>query len=185
MRLFVAVNLPVPLKARIAGLQRELALSGADVKWVEEENLHLTVKFLGEVVPERLAELQEALAQAVPDCRAFRLELSGLGTFPARGVPRVLWVGVGGEVEAFRELHGAVERALAALGYPGEEREFRPHLTLGRVRSPRGVDALRRRIAALDGPYGDLAVAEVALMESRLTPRGPVYRVSGVWGLRA
>ena len=185
MRLFVAVNLPGPLKGRIAGLQRELALTGADVKWVEEENLHLTVKFLGEVAPERLAALEGALARAVPACRAFRLELSGLGTFPPRGVPRVLWVGVGGEVEAFRDLHRAVERSLAALGYPEEDREFRPHLTLGRVRSPRGVDALRHRMAALDGAYGDLAVGEVALMESRLTPRGPVYRTCGVWGLRA
>ncbi|MGQ9531522.1 MAG: RNA 2',3'-cyclic phosphodiesterase [Desulfotomaculales bacterium] len=185
MRLFVAVNLPGSLKARIAALQRELALSGADVKWVEEENLHLTVKFLGEMAPERLAELEEALARAVPACRAFRLELSGLGTFPARGVPRVLWVGVGGEVEAFRELYGAVERALAPLGFTGEGREFRPHLTLGRVRSPRGVDVLRNRMAALDGAYGDLAVGEVALMESRLTPRGPIYRICAVWGLRA
>ncbi|MBC7106588.1 MAG: hypothetical protein H5T97_11670 [Firmicutes bacterium] len=91
---------------------------------------------------------------------------------------------MGGEVEAFRELHGAVERALAPLGYPGEEREFRPHLTLGRVRSHRGVEALRRRMAALEGAYGEVSVAEVALMESRLTSRGPLYRAAGVWGLR-
>ncbi|MBC7106394.1 MAG: RNA 2',3'-cyclic phosphodiesterase, partial [Firmicutes bacterium] len=78
MRLFVAVNLPEAVRARIAGLQRELALAGGDVKWVEEENLHLTVKFLGEVAPEGLPELQGALARAASDCRAFRLELRGL-----------------------------------------------------------------------------------------------------------
>jgi len=173
MRLFWAVNLPEPLKSRLASVQKELAKFCPGVKWVEQENLHLTVKFLGEapdiLVPDITAKVQEALAGLQP----FELLLQGTGTFGRP--PRVIWVGVGGDLEALRKVWDRVEDALAPAGFPRETRGFKPHLTLGRVREGRKV-RLPDETVGMDGSAA-FTVASVDLMRSVLTPRGPVYSV--------
>lgn len=175
MRLFVAAPLPDDLRRSLARIQATLETAPLPVRWVRPEGIHLTFKFLGEVEPSRLGEIEGVLHGAGGGIPPFRLRAAGAGAFPARGQPRVIWIGVEGEIETARRLHEALERALGSVGFPGENRPFHPHLTLGRVRGEARGDwrpALER--AAGEGA-GEFAVGEYALFESRLDARGATY----------
>lgn len=176
MRLFWAVNLPPEVRAVLAGVQRELKEARADAKWVEEENLHLTVQFLGDVPAEQVPALVAAVRKTVVP-GAFVLGLAGLGFFPDARAPRVLWAGVDGARERLHELHRGVSEAMAAQGFPARGR-FSPHLTLARLRSSRGaVDLARLVEARAGGRFGSFTVSSVELMQSVLSRRGPSYAV--------
>lgn len=177
LRLFWALSLPGDLKAKLGGFQAELKKLSPDAKWVKQENLHLTVKFLGEVEKSDLPVLTRAVTEGVRGRMPFRLELAGWGTFGRP--PRVLWVGVNGDVGALRELRVRVEKALLPLGFPVEKKFFSPHLTLGRLRSSRNVNAMCERaeeLVAERGPWGGFVVNRIDLMQSTLTRQGPIYR---------
>ncbi|OAT85807.1 RNA 2',3'-cyclic phosphodiesterase [Desulfotomaculum copahuensis] len=173
-RLFWAVNLPPVARAALAQVQAALKEAGADVKWVEAENLHLTIQFLGETPAGRV----QAIVRAVQDMVAvgpFGLHLSGLGVFSGRDGPRVVWAGVRQGGDSLASLHCQVGEAMRPLGYIPEKR-FSPHLTLARIRSSRGVAELMQLIAALAATHlGDITVSSVDLMQSELSRRGPVY----------
>ena len=142
--------------------------------WVAEANLHVTVKFLGNVDEARLGDVSAALQRAaiVPP---FEVAIRGLGAFPAASRPRVLWAGAP-ESPTFTRLAEDVDRALVALGFPPEARGFTPHVTLGRVREPRRDVALTQALeAAAARPFGTLRVDRVSLMRSDLSPRGALY----------
>jgi 2'-5' RNA ligase len=176
VRLFVAVELPEPLKEAVGALQAPLRRFNAAVSWTRPAGLHGTLKFLGEVDPPRRAGIEAALA-AVEAHAPFELRLRGLGAFPGWSAPRVLWLGIEPAAPPFAALHRTVEDALAPLGFPRETRPFHPHLTLGRVRDRRGLDALaahlRDRAAATD--LGAFAVREAVLFQSVFRPEGAVY----------
>jgi 2'-5' RNA ligase len=178
LRLFWALSLPGDLKAKLGGFQAELEKLSPDAKWVKQENLHLTVKFLGEVEKSDLPALTRAVTEGVRGQMPFRLKLAGWGTFGRP--PRVFWVGVNGDVGALRELRVRVEKALLPLGFPVEKKFFSPHLTLGRLRSPRNVNAMCERaeeLVAGRGSWGEFFVVNrIDLMQSTLTRQGPVYR---------
>ncbi|MEW6541440.1 MAG: RNA 2',3'-cyclic phosphodiesterase [Bacillota bacterium] len=177
LRLFWAVNPPGGLKAELGRFQSGLQNLPVDMKWVEQENLHLTVKFLGGVDCSVVPVLTRAVSGSVSGLAPFTLELAGWGTFGRP--PRVLWIGVGGALERFRELWVRVDRVLVPLGFPAEK-SFSPHLTLGRLRSARNAAVLRERaqtLAAARGSWGSFTVDRVDLMQSTLTREGPVYRV--------
>lgn len=149
---------------------------GTDAKWVETENIHLTLQFLGAVEPARAPLISRALAEAVSRRVAFSIRVQGSGVFPNRGRPRVVWVGLEGDGGALRALHGDIEAGLAPLGFAPEARGFSPHVTLGRLRSENGAGALIERLDALRGEaYGQFTVDTVVLMESKLSSRGPTY----------
>lgn len=176
MRLFVAADLPADLRARLAALQRELSGLRSEVRWVGPEGIHLTFAFLGEVAADRMAAVQGALAAAAEEGPApFRLRAAGVGVFPVRGPLRVVWVGIGGDRAAATRLERALARHLASCGFAPEEREFRPHLTLGRVRRDGGREdrALLGRHQSVD--LGEFPVDEIVLFESRLGPQGARY----------
>jgi 2'-5' RNA ligase len=178
VRLFVAADLPAGLRERLGALQHELSGMKSDVRWVRPEGIHLTLVFLGEVAPERLAQLRDALVAAAAEIAApFRLRVTGVGTFPDRGPLRVVWAGIDGDRAAAARLKTALGRHLAPCGFAAEEREFRPHLTLGRVRQERGRDdrTLLERHRSVD--LGEFEVDEVLLFESRLGPQGAQYAV--------
>lgn len=176
LRLFVAIVPPAPLPARLHALQERLRPAGADVKWVEAQNLHVTLKFLGETPETDLPGVKDVLRSLAPTQAPFHLRLAGAGFFPPRGTPRVVWVGLDEGFEALRHLHVAVESACRTLGFAPEDRPFAAHLTLGRVRSTGHEDALKREIVKLrDDVVGSFRVGGFSLVESRLTPRGPVY----------
>jgi len=139
-------------------------------------NLHLTLKFLGDVAESRIGAIVDTLKGATSDARVFDAELRGLGAFPSATRPRVVWAGVSEGAHAMVELAGRVDGALAALGFAREGRPFSPHVTLGRVRQPGRSQALTE--ALRDGAeceFGRIRVAGASLMRSELSPRGARY----------
>lgn len=182
MRCFIALEMPPAVKEHAAGLIKELKPTGADVKWVAAENLHLTLQFLGEVEPGMQPELEAALAGACAGRPPLELAIKGCGAFPGRGQPRVIWLGLSGMIDDLAELAQAVQAANRPLGFEPEARAFRAHLTLGRVRDRRGkkkappLGPLSRELAGLAGHRGPEFTADRAvLMQSTLTGSGPIY----------
>ncbi len=175
VRCFIAIELPPALKEEIAIRTEKVRRSGADARWVRADNLHLTLKFLGSVPEESLEEIKSALAGAARSHEGFRLRFRGAGVFPGRSRPRVVWIDVedSGRLLALQK---DIEEAMAALGYEAEDRPFSEHLTIGRLKSPKRRDILLRELDALAvEDFGELEVAEVALMRSTLRPGGAEY----------
>lgn len=186
LRLFVAVDLPPQVREALGRLQSELKrLDLARLRWVRPEGVHLTLKFLGETPARRLVGVEAALAGAVRG-PPFRLALGPPGTFGDRRGPRVLWLDIAGEVERLRALQAAVETALADAGFPPEERDFAPHLTLARVPQPPPpgtAESIERALGSVTPPAAEFLVSEVVLMRSRLQPGGAVYERLAVFPL--
>ena len=177
-RLFIAINLPLPERRAIREATAAMRAAGGHVTWVAEENLHLTLKFLGEQPLEALNALSQSLAGVAERCRPLTLELGGVGAFPSLRAPRVVWLGVARDPK-LELLHHDVEVACATLGYEVDGRAFRPHITLGRVRARPERDAARALAAAagLVRHRGVVEARSVDLMSSVLSPRGARYDV--------
>ncbi|MBI4420745.1 MAG: RNA 2',3'-cyclic phosphodiesterase [Gemmatimonadetes bacterium] len=179
MRLFIAVNFPDTLRQGVWEATATLRAADFPVKWVEPEGVHLTLKFLGEVAPERRDAIVSALRGAAEGTRRFVLAVSGFGAFPSPERPRVIWVGCE-RLPALELLQHRVEQALERLGFPLEGRAFRPHLTLGRVKQGARPPSFNRLESLLEGLdyVGESEVGSVDLMESRLGPHGARYEVA-------
>jgi 2'-5' RNA ligase len=179
IRTFVAVKAGPEVRAGAELLIGELCGSPADVKWVEPENLHLTVKFLGDVVAEGTPRVCEAVQGAVAGLAPFELEIRGAGAFPSVGRPGTVWLGTGRGSEQMEALFRPIDKALQKLGFPRESRRFHAHLTLGRVRrggpGVRELGELIRRQA--DFEAGSMTVGEATIFSSVLRPEGPTYQI--------
>ena len=180
VRCFVAIELPAEARRSIAGLVAGLREAGVrGLRPVNPDGVHLTLKFLGDVAASQVDGIAAAMEGAATDARPFDLELRGVGGFPDLRRPRVLWVGVGGDVEALQRLYSAVEEALSPLGFPPEGRAFTPHLTLARLRdgtSPEERARAAARLTSLAWEEGAaVPVGGVSLMRSTLRPGGAVY----------
>jgi 2'-5' RNA ligase len=179
IRTFVAIPLPAPLIEALQRVQQQLQskLPSALVRWSKPEQLHLTLRFLGDVPIEQIRQLEAALRVACEPTPALRLRLGGIGCFPHIGNPRVIWVGVGGDVEPLRVLQQRIKQYTGGFGVPAEVRDFTPHLTLGRVKkgwpvAPQIRNGIERfRSDAL----GDWSATEVELIQSQLRPDGACY----------
>jgi 2'-5' RNA ligase len=179
VRAFVAVQVSDQVRETITAIENDLRRVGADVKWVEPHNLHLTLKFLGDTATEKLEGLCAALREAVQGAAAFDLTLAGAGTFPpGRRSVRVVWIGSAEGREALAELARRVEDACASQGFEKEQRPFSPHLTIGRVRKE------SRRLAELAAAVSEvrfnplkLRIDRLNLIRSELSPKGPTYTV--------
>ena len=179
MRLFVAVNFPATMRARLWEATEPLRAMQLPVRWVAQDGMHLTLKFLGETDAQRLGELGDALERAVAGVRSMPVTVQGFGAFPNAAHPSVIWAGVVTD-PALELLQHAVEQAFGPLGFPPEGRPFRPHVTLGRLGrsrrdSPRG--AFRVLEEALDAlVWSETAeVTSVELMKSTTMKGGAVY----------
>jgi 2'-5' RNA ligase len=178
VRAFVAIEIGEDVRRRLAEAQDRLRRASAHVAWVPPQNIHVSLAFLGDIPRETIVpKVAAALDKAAGPVSPFGFDVAELGTFGSRRSPRVIWAGVHGE-EPLKALHGRVYAALAVLGLRLDEREFAPHLTLGRVRSPRGVEDLMKAIAALGQPaFGRVETTRVLLMRSTLLPSGAEYAV--------
>lgn len=176
-RIFIAVDLTDELRKELGALIRPLRGFGADIRWTPEENMHLTLKFLGDTPESRIQEVGEALEAVAADQESFRLVFGGLGAFPDTRNPRILWVGLAAGQEEMARLALAVETRMVRLGFAKEERPFSPHLTLGRVRSPKNLESFLRAFQETKY-HSDLSVMvdHLTLYQSTLTPEGSVYR---------
>lgn len=175
MRLFVATELPAVLREALASVQREMVAAPLPVRWVRPEGIHLTLKFLGEVQEARLTDIRTALRGSGEEITSFTLEAAGASVFPARGAPRLIWVEVRGDLPAAGRLAASIDAAMSRLGFPRETREFRPHLTLGRVKGTGRGDWRSSLERAAPRAAGAFQVNEHTLFESRLGPGGAVY----------
>lgn len=176
LRLFLAVVPPAAVVTRLTEVVERLRRFDYDVKWVEPNNMHITLKFLGEVDSELVPQLTTRVDAACQGARAFAVELKGIGTFPGQGRPRVIWVGVSSGTSELEALATAVSNAVSGLGFPKEP--FTPHLTLGRVRSGAGAMSqdFKQEMRRLEAEsFGCFTVREVKLMKSDLSRQGPRY----------
>ncbi|RYD04127.1 hypothetical protein N752_16220 [Desulforamulus aquiferis] len=128
LRLFVAIDLPRELKKNISQVQRQLAQKSKGIKWVEDVNLHLTLKFLGEVPTERRNDIHLAIKDSVQKMNSFKLQLKGLGTFGSPGKPNVIWIGIEGQREKLLNLHNRLDAKLSHLGLAGKKEGILPTL---------------------------------------------------------
>ncbi|MBI4637242.1 MAG: RNA 2',3'-cyclic phosphodiesterase [Candidatus Rokubacteria bacterium] len=176
VRSFVAVLLDPDTRAALGTAIERLRRAGRGVAWVVPDNLHVTLKFLGQVDEARLGEVASALAAAAAGVAAFDFVVQGLGAFPSVDRPRVVWAGAGEGAGALVTLASRVEEALGPLGFAAEARPFSPHVTLGRLRAPRRDPALAAALGASPGQvFGRIRAARVSLMRSDLSPRGARY----------
>lgn len=178
LRTFIAVDLGKTIRDRIITLQETLARTGTEIKWVEPENLHVTLLFLGEVDPRQVINVCRMVQDCASKQPAFPLSVETVGCFPNERRPRVVWVGVGEGAQELCALHDALEGPLQELGYRREERRYTPHITMGRVKSDRPTDDLAASLAKRAGwKGGAVTVEEILVMSSQLTPQGPQYMV--------
>lgn len=178
MRLFIAINLPAAECRRIHREAGALRKQGLPVRWVEPENFHVTLKFLGEVRREDVEPVKEAVAKAAAANGPFEAHVAGFGAFPTIRKPRVLWIGVEPS-PSLRCLKQDLEWALADAGYDREARAFHPHLTLGRAADDGAAGAFRGldEVAATMDYAGSFGVKSVDLMRSRRGSEGPRYTI--------
>jgi len=176
IRSFIAIDLPQDIREKLAAIQEQLRQSQAGVRWVKPGSIHLTLKFLGNIHPAQVEDIALAVAQEVRDEPPITLGAAGLGAFPSRRKPRVIWIGMEGEVQRLTRIQARVENALEPLGFGREKRPFRPHLTIGRVKDRRRLQALIDAMATLDmEPFNSFDADEIILYKSDLRPTGAIY----------
>ena len=165
-------------------MQQELRSYGADVGWAAIPSIHLTLKFLGEADPAIIPKLAESLESAAGSKRSFTLRLHGLGCFPNMGSPRVIWCGIDGETDALSQLQQEVETVCATFGFPPENRAFKPHLTLGRVKGKRNLQPLVDCIKLGSALERSFKADHFHIYRSILKPQGAVYTILQTIALR-
>ena len=183
VRLFIAVPTPEPVRAAAAAVIHRLR-GPEGVSWVKPERLHLTLRFLGQVSAEQKEEIESAIAETANAFSRFVVQCGGAGAFPTVRRPRTIWLGFSGEGKAsLVALAERLERRLEKCGFPREDRPFQPHLTLGRVKDPRAVRELARRLERETLEETDWPIDELHLVKSDLGPR-PVYTILAHYRLR-
>jgi 2'-5' RNA ligase len=177
-RLFIAINLPADLRQAAWDAAAPLRRADLPIRWVAPDALHLTLKFLGDVTTDVESQVVAAMEEAVQGCRSFTLPVGGFGAFPSADRPRVVWVGCEG-VPALELLQHRLEQRVEPLGFPGEARPFRPHLTLGRVKERAALGGLSRLERILEPLQfeREATIDSIDLMESILGPDGARYSV--------
>jgi 2'-5' RNA ligase len=180
MRTFIAIELPEAIKQGLAKTQGQLKEGGAGASWTRPEGIHLTLMFLGEVPDSKGPEIMNALTTAVRGTGRIQIEVAGAGAFPNTRNPRVLWIGVSGDLDALKALQTSVEGAMTKLGFVPEARKFSPHLTLARIKYLRPEDRWQKVIEGARGVnLGGFEANAVSLMKSELKPSGAVYTEMG------
>jgi 2'-5' RNA ligase len=179
IRTFIGIDIGKVIRDKVVALQDALGQIGTEVKWVEPENLHVSLLFLGEVDDRELPGVCSVVGDTVSKHQVFSLTVEKAGYFPPARTPHVLWVGISEGTKELRAIHDSLEPPLLKLGcYRREERKYTPHVTLGRVRSDRPAAQLTAALKLNAGWYGGhVEIREVLVMSSELTPKGPIYSV--------
>ena len=176
MRAFLGIGLPSGVREAVAAAIAPVRGLQAPIAWTAEKNLHITLVFLGEILPERVALVKRSMRVAASGFDPFSLTAEGGGAFPGTRNPRILWVGFLEPLELVRQLQQNMENALSGAGFPREDRPFHPHITVGRTRGALPPAWGERFVQALSGKrFGVVPVSSFTLYESRLGPGGAMY----------
>jgi RNA 2',3'-cyclic 3'-phosphodiesterase len=176
MRLFIAIDPDEPTRRQVATVQQKLAATRADVRWVQPENYHITIKFLGEVDDSLVPEISARLDRAAAQVPVFPLKLEGITQLPSRGPARVIVSPVISPDQRITKLHRLIDSAIGGMGLAMDTHILVPHLTLGRVHTNHGLNRLLRRLPHHESePLGSWHVHETCLYQSTLTPEGSIY----------
>lgn len=181
MRVFIAIELPDKIKNSLENLQEQLKKTEADVKWVTPKNIHLTLKFLGEVDDEKLERISKAIEEAAQENQSYKIHIHSLGAFPKIDYLKVLWVGAEeGDAET-KKIAKNLEEKIMKIGIPKEGRPFSSHITIGRIRSTLNRERLVKELKNLQETFGkenlEFCASKITLFKSTLTPKGPIYEV--------
>jgi len=176
IRSFLAIELPKPILRKIEEVQGDFRSTHADVRWVNPEKIHLTLKFFGNIEESRIDPIFKFIGEVIRNTHPFSLKVRGVGAFPSLKNPRVIWMGLVNGKEVLASLQKQIEIQLGKIGFQPEDRPFHPHLTLGRMRSSRGKEELVGRMEKhRDEEFGDFKIERVVLFKSDLKPTGPIY----------
>lgn len=176
IRSFIAVELPGRVLSSLKTVQGEMKSKVLKAKWVRSENIHLTLKFLGNIEVADTAKIIAAMMNTVRDQMPFSLVAKGVGVFPGIRRPKVVWVGLSGQRQSLIQLQGALDANLADIGYPKEKRPFKGHLTIGRIkRAPDSKTVAEMLQARADFRSDEFRVNQISLFKSELHPTGAVY----------
>jgi len=176
IRAFLAIDLPEEIRDQIRGIQDRLKTNLKGIRWIRPEGIHLTLKFLGNISKNDILNVSGMVEKQTKDVRPLMLNVGTVGTFPDLKRPRVLWLGIGGETERLLTLQKKMDAALEDCGFKSEARTFSPHLTLGRIKSHKGISGLSQAIE--DGKNfaaGSFHADGLTLFKSDLTPKGAIY----------
>jgi 2'-5' RNA ligase len=186
IRSFIAIELNKDIQESLAKIQSQLRAARADVKWVKPENIHLTLKFLGNIDIDLITKINGIFEELGKKYQSFPADLNTLGAFPKIKNPRVIWFGMQKGKDEVIVIVKELEEQLAKIGIAKEEKEFHPHVTLGRLRSPYNraslVEALEKNSKV---PTLNFTVDKIVLFKSTLTPKGPIYEPQAEASLKA
>lgn len=187
MRLFIAIPIDDALKKSLVELQKQIKLTQADVRFVHPENIHLTLRFLGEMDEKSVPSIRDILKKAVSGYQAFEVELKGIGAFPSGSIPRVIWVGYQelSNTNNTKQVYEDIENGLLALGLVPDDHSFSPHITLARIKSSKNRDKLTSLVKEKSNfCFGKQTIKKINLFQSQLHPTGPVYSVIDSFALQ-
>ena len=176
IRTFIAVELPEEIHHKLQQLQNDFRTSMPDVRWTKPGNIHLTLKFLGDVQLSRTDRITSSLKDIGGQFSPFAMSLAGMGAFPNSRKPRIVWVGVDKGADTLVEIANSIEASMKQLGFPKEKRPFTPHLTVGRIRQLKNPEAMTKALEQSKvGELGRFAVEKISFVRSQLDPAGSIY----------
>jgi 2'-5' RNA ligase len=176
IRTFIAIELPEKIIYTISKIQEEIKSYGLKIRWVRPENIHLTLKFLGDIKEADTEKVAKAVSESVTGYPPISLAVKGIGVFPGIKSPRVVWLGVSNQLDVLTTFQKTLDEKLEAIGFPKEKRPFRGHLTLGRIKSkidPKTLNDVLKEFTQFESErfFAD----RIILYKSELKPKGPVY----------
>jgi 2'-5' RNA ligase len=175
IRAFLATDPPEEILREIAGVQGSLKRSlRGDIRWVRPEGIHLTLKFFGDISEADVRAIFDIVERQVASVAPMSFQLGELGAFPDYQHPRVIWVGLMGDISPLEELQKRLDQQFQTIGFPGEDRPFRAHLTLGRVKTAKGPIGLAQSVGAIR-TTGRFKIGDLSLFRSQLSPQGASY----------
>ena len=176
IRTFIAIEIPKTVISKIRELQDAIKAYGFKIRWVRAENIHLTLKFLGDIEESKIIEITKAVSKTAKEHSPIALKAKDIGVFPGIKRPRVLWVGLAGQIETLVRLQQTLDENLIVLGFPREERPFKGHLTMGRIKDKIDVKKLGDALMAFRSFESETFTAgQIILYKSELKPSGAVY----------
>ena len=175
IRTFICFELPGTVHNQIQSIQEQLKPKHDGVRWVNPENIHLTLAFLGHIEPGQVDHVLTAVQTACEPINPFTVTLQGTGAFPDFKRPRVFWMGIHDPDGKLLRCHDHIVHELERAGFPGEKRSYSPHLTLGRVKNSRGISAVSAELESMHPEPLSVDAREVVVMQSKMHPSGAVY----------